>query len=598
MGTEMTAWRAFLGRICGGFFCLFLAGAACSSGDPADRLREDRFPIPEDAQRVEVTGRYGGVLRYPLVGEPSTFNYLAARELRGRRLGYLTTGTLLEFDAGHQQVVSGLAKEWSVSPDGRSVRLQLREGIRFSDGEPMDASDVVFTFEKIYEEGSRNVLRDSLMFEGEPLQVAREGDFLVTVTFPRPYAAAEYILSTVPVFPAHRFVEAGKKVEEYWGLGTPPEEMAGLGPFVLEEHQPGQRSRFRYNPHYWKVDQQGRRLPYLDGFVAEYIEDRDSQLLRFQSSQLDLLDEMRPEDFELLQEAGQGIEVQNVGPSSNLSFYWFNLNLQPNPETGKPYLAAEKRDWFSRREFRQGVSAAISRQAIVRNVYFGQATPAFSIVPPSIEGWYSQDLPRHDGDLDRARSLLRSAGFQWQREGAREILVDSRGRRVAFELLTRSEDVMGKMAAMIQQDLGQLGMEVAIRQEEFRAAISRIMGSRDYDSALMNLDFPIEPADYLNVLLSNRSMHIWSPLQGRPASPWEARIDELMMEQIRTLDLERRREMFRQVQQILAEQQPLIPLVNRDVLVAHRSSLRGLDPANVFPYALWNVWELWFEDRP
>ncbi|MEE8160037.1 MAG: ABC transporter substrate-binding protein [Acidobacteriota bacterium] len=572
------------------FALLTLVG--CGAVEEARMARRDGFALPADPLVVDTGGRFGGTLHYALPGEPTTFNFLAARESRSKLVTHLTTATLLDFDPVQQKVIAGICSGWTVSEDGRKVTLNLREGVRFSDGVPVTAADVLFTFEKIYEEGSQNVVRDSLLVSGRPLQVTSTDDLTVDLEFAETSAAAEYILTTVPVLPRHRFQEPGKKIEEYWNLETPPEEMAGLGPFVLQVRRPGEQSVFRFNPHYWKVDSGGNRLPYLDQVVVHYIEERNTQLLRFQAGELDLLDHLlRPEDF--LQLRGQDLNLQDAGPSSNLSIFWLNLNVDKDPGSNKSYLSPAKRKWFGSRKFRQAISTAISRDAIVQNVYLGRATPAWSLVPSSFVNWHADDVPQYRHDPERARRLLREAGFSWRRGESGEVLLDSEGRVVKIEILTRSDDILGKTAAIIQQDLERVGIQASLRQEEFRTLISRILGSRDYDAVIMNLELPVEPADYANVLISSGPMHMWHPNQSEPATEWEERVDDLMLRQMSTLSSSIRRQLFREIQHILGEQVPLVPLIYKDVLIAGQRDLRNVRPTSFFPYGLWNVWELW-----
>lgn len=582
-GVKWTAW---------GLLGLLLS---CGSSSPPTEVRIDDHPIPKGAVRVDTSGRVGGTLRTAMLGSPSTFNFVMVQDLRSITIARLMTSTLLEYDRLHKTVAPGIAGSWEISPDGRSIRLSLREGLRFSDGVPLSADDVVFTFEKIYEADSVNPLKDSLRAGGRPLTVRRLGEYGVEVISAVPYAALDYILTTVPVLPRHKFNDPERKVEDYWGLDVNPEEMAGLGPFVLQEHHPGRALVFRYNPHYWRVDRDGVRLPYLDQVVVQFIEDRNAQLLRLQSGELDLLlDSLRPEDYVQLKEARRVVAI-NAGPGSRLTFCWFNLSTGINSETGKPFISPRKQRWFSNISFRRAVEAAISREAIVENGFLGQAQPAYSLVPASIPTWYAAEITSTH-DPKRARKLLGGAGFSWRTVDSREILVDSEGREVAFSLLTISESLWGKIAAIIQQDLARVGMQVQVKQEELRAAISRIVNSRDYDMALLSLDFPEDPVDHVSVLLSDSSMHFWNPNQTAPATDWEEEIDRLMREQASTLDLSERQQLYTRVQRILAREVPFIPLINRDILIAGRDRVQNLRPSSVSPYAVWNVWELWLAE--
>lgn len=552
---------------------------------------------PASALEVETSGYKGGTLRYALAGPPSTFNPAAAADARSKLIAYLTHANLLELDALDQQVVDGITVSHDFSRDGRSLRLTFRKGLRYSDGEPFQVEDVLFTFEKIYEKDSANVLKDSLLFDGKALQVEQTGEDEVLITFPEPYAAAEFVLTTIPVLPAHLFPADGRKLEEYWGLDAEIAQLAGLGPFRISSHRPSERVTLQANPYYWKVDSQGQSLPYLEEVVVEYIPDRNNQLLRLQSSQLDLIDTLlRPEDLRLLEDDPR-LKTVNAGPSGNLLFLWFNQNTGQDPD-GTPYLSGARRDWFTNAAFRRAISYAVNRSELQRNVFLGQASPAFSLLPPGFERWQVTDLERTDGDLKAAEAALREAGFQWQKGEHGRQLLDHLQRPVAFELLTRSDEVMGRTAAMIQQDLEALGMSVSLRQEEARSVISRAMGSRRYDSVLLSLEFPLDPADYMNVFLSSSPMHMWNPMQKEPATEWEGRIDELMRKQAREVDPGVRFTLFAEVQRILSREKPVIPLLSRDILVAYRPDLHNVRPANLFPYALWNVWELSHSSPP
>ena len=306
--------------------------------------------------------------------------------------------------------------------------------------------------------------------------------------------------------------------------------------------------------------------------------------MRLQAGQIDLIDYLlTPEDFLHLSKQGKPIEVANAGPSGRLMIYWFNLS--PVPKGKDTHLERLKRGWFGQLEFRQAVSTAISRQTISRNVFQGQARPAWGLVPFSVRRWFAEDVQKYEYNREGARALLREAGFSWRRQGDGEILLDPQGRRVEFEILTRSDVLLGRIAAVIQSDLEALGIQAGIRQEEFRTVISRI-GAGDYDSVLFSLGSPPEPAEHMNVLLSSGNMHLWHRAQKQPATKWERRVDELMLEQVRTLDAKKRERLYEEVQQILAKQVPLIPLVNRDLLLAWNTSLKNVRASSLFPFAL------------
>ncbi len=574
---------------------MILALGGCAGEPPPEPPRADNLPLPQEPLIVDTAGRTGGTLNYPLAGEPPSFNAANVGDSRGQLLATLLTGTILEFDRKKQQVIGGIMKEWSVAADATSVTLKLRAGVRFSDGVPVTADDILFTFHKIYEEGSVNLLRGNLLVKGEPLRAEKIDDRTVKINFPYPYAGAEFILTTIPIFPKHKLSEPGRLIESYYGLDAKPEDMVGLGAFVVSEHVPGRRTVLRHNPYYWRVDREGVRLPYLNQVTIQYIRDRSNQVLRFQAGELDLLDtQLRPDDYLQIQKAVDRIQTFNAGPSASLIFCWFNQNPGMSPTSGKPYLSEEKKSWFLDLNFRQAVSHAISREAIVQNVFLGFARPAWSLIPESIPAWHAADLPKYDQDTKLARDLLRRSRFSWRMEGEREVLVDPQGRRVSFSISVRSDDFWTKIAAVMQQDLEKIGMEVTILPEEFSSLVNRVDQTKEYDAALLSFELPYDPVDH-SWLFSSSQRHFWNPSQRSPLTEWEASVNDLMHRQMTVIDFTERQGLYHEIQRLIFENAPLIPLVNKDVLVGANKRLHNVKPVTTTPYSLWNVWELWVE---
>lgn len=521
-----------------------------------------------------------------MAGEPDTFNPLAASDSRSRIVAFLTSATLLETTSDTNQVTCGVCEEFRLEPGALKLTLTLREGLRFSDGAPVTAADVEFVFEQIYAEDSQNVLRELLLIDGLPIRLELAGPRQFRFIFPRPCPACPYLLAQVPLLPRHLLADRGKPVETAWTLDTRPAEMAGLGPFRIARHEPGVRTVLEANRHYWRIDRRGIQLPYLDELHLEFVPDRNNRLLRLQAGSLDLVDQiLQPEDWQLVQSGGSA-RIVDAGASSTLSFFWFNLGTNP-----------QSRPWFHNPEFRHGVSAAIRRQDIVDNVYRGFASPAYSIVSSAHGVWRQPEGAEGLVHSVPALERFRRAGLSLESSAAGSRLVDTGGRQVAFELVTRTDEAMGRTAALIQQDLAQVGIDVRIRQEEFRTVIARITGSRDYEAALMTLDIPLEPSSIANLLLSSGPMHVWNPSQGAAATAWEREIDQLMHRISEEADPQVRIQDFRQVQAILVQSMPLVPLVNRNVVVAVSNPLDGVVISNHFPYSLAEVWRIWRNDE-
>ncbi len=522
------------------------------------------------------------MLRFALAGEPDTFNPLAAADSRSRTVAHLTSATLLETKPETNEVVCGLCEVHALEPGADALSLTLREGLRFSDGTPVSVEDILFVFDRIYAPDSHNVLREMLLVEGEPIRIEVTGPRSVRFRFPAPCPSCPYLLSQVPLLPRHLLSGWSGGIESAWTLDTPPARMAGLGPFRIRIHEPGERTILEANPYYWRIDRQGLQLPYLDELSLEFVPDRSNRLLRLEAGTLDIVDQLlQPEDWQLVESGGK-VRVIDAGPSSTLSFFWFNLG---SPPPHKP--------WILRREFRHAVSSLLNRRDMVTHVYRGYASPAYSLLSSAHGLWLLPPSAKSEPVPEAALQEFHHLGLSIQQFSGTRQLKDSAGRTVGFELLTRTDEAMARTAALIQQDLAQVGIEVQIHQEEMRAVIARISSTRDYEAALMTLDIPLEPSSMSNLLLSSGSMHVWNPGQAKPGTEWERQIDELMRRVLREADAEIRFRDFRKVQQILAEELPLIPLVNRNVVVAVSPQLEGVVIANRFPYSLAEVWRIW-----
>jgi peptide/nickel transport system substrate-binding protein len=149
------------------------------------------------------------------------------------------------------------------------------------------------------------------------------------------------------------------------------------------------------------------------------------------------------------------------------------------------------------------------------------------------------------------------------------------------------------MATLVQDDLKQLGMRVQVAPLEFRSLIDRVTQTREYEASLFGLVSPdADPTPELNVWLSSGGTHLWNPSQAHPATTWEAEIDRLMEQQLYATSYGQRKKLYDRVQEILAENQPMIFLASPHILAGAKSSIGNFHPAVLEPYVLWNVEQL------
>jgi peptide/nickel transport system substrate-binding protein len=550
-------------------------------------------PASEHLVTDSTPGRPGGRVVFALRAEPKTLNPVTSVDSASRDVIGRMTGNLIRIDRATHRTAPALAKAWTVSKDGLSYVLELRRGLAFSDGRPVTADDVVFSFECYLDERNASPQRDLLLVGGKPVAVRKLDARRVSVEMSQPYAVAERLFDGIAILPKHLLgpAQAEGKLAQAWGLATPPDRIAGLGPFRLKAYVPGERIVLERNPHYWKADKAGRQLPYLDELVFLLVPSEDAEVLRFKAGETDLISRLGADNFAALEaDAAAGrYTLHDLGPGLEYSFLVFNLNTQ-----GKLEGVAKKQAWFRNPAFRRAVSAAVDRRGIARLVYRGRATPLGTHVTPGNKLWINAALaapkPR---SLDRARQLLSGAGFTWNGDGA---LLDPSGAPVEFTMVTNAGNaVRVKIASVIEDDLRQLGMKAQLVPLDNRALLDRVFQSHDYDTAVMALGSgDADPNSEMNVWLSSGPTHMWHLGQTTPATPWEKEIDELMRSQLVTLDPAERKRKYDRVQALVAENLPIVTLVSPNLLVGARRGLGNFRPAVLDHYVLWNADELYW----
>jgi peptide/nickel transport system substrate-binding protein len=573
------------------FVCLLAAASVAAPAPVA--------PNPnEELQRAEgEVGRHGGRLVVGQRSEPKTLNPVTATDAVSREVIGRLMADLITINKSSQQTEPALAKSWKMSADGRTFTLKLRKGIRFSDGHPFDADDVVFSFTVYLDEAVNSPQRDLLLIDGKPVVVTKLDQETVRFTLPRPYAAAERIFDGLAMLPKHilekpyregRFLQA-------WTLNTPVVEIAGLGPFRVKKYVAGQQIVLERNPYYWKTDRENHRLPYLDELVFLFVGSEDAQVMRFEAGETDIVNRLSTENYSLLsrEQSRTNSQLMDLGPSLEYNFLVFNLN---DLSTKKLDDITRKQAWFRELKFREAVSAAVDRDAIVRLVYGKRGTALWGNVGPGNKLWMNQALPHPQRSIETARQLLKSAGFSWSSAGQ---LLDPSGKAVDFSIVTSSSNTQRmKIATLLQDDLAHLGMQVHVVPLDFRAMIDRVFQSFDYEAAIMGLGGgDADPNPEMNVWLSSGSSHLWNLGETKPATPWEREIDGLMQQQMITLDYQKRKRLYDRVQQLVAENLPFIFLATPNILVSAGAQVGNFHPAVLDHYTLWNADQLYVRSQ-
>jgi len=502
-------------------------------------------------------------LRFCLRTEPKTFDPALVEDDASEAIRYLTGGVLMRVNRQTQELEPELATSWKIGENGRAITLKLRENVKFSDGSPFTSEDVAFTFKRLMDPSLHSATGDTFRSGEGTLEAIPDGPHKITLRFAAPVAALDRALDQAAIVSAH----------------SSNRDAVVLGPFRVKEYNTGAYVQLERNPNYWKRDSSGRALPYLDSIRLDIQQNREIELLRFERGEIQMINTLEPEHFERLA-AKSPRDVFDSGPGMDSEFFWFNQS----PASPVP---AFKKAWFQSAAFRKAISESINRADIARIVYRGHATPAAGPVSPANHLWMNASLKPAAYQPEKALRDLSQAGFKF----ANGALSDSSGHRVEFTIVTNSgNQARARTAAMLRDDLKKIGVRLNIATLDFPALLERMNKTFDYDAVLLGLvNVDIDPNMQMDVWLSSSSMHPWFPKEPKPATGWEEEIDRLMRLQASSLDYKKRKTAFDHVQQIAADQAPIIYLVNKNVLSAVAPSVKNAHPVALSPQTFWNA---------
>ena len=541
-----------------------------------------------------------------ILSDPKTFNAALSSE-SPNIFGYTYEGLLTQ-NPINGKIEGTLAESWEISEDKTKITFTMREGLKWSDGEPLTVDDVVFTYNDIYlnqdiPTDTRDVLR---VGKDRKLPTVKKIDNRrVEFSVPEPFRP--FLLSTgSPILPAHILEKSVKtknkdgKLEflSKWGVDTPPEELIVNGPYKLERYDTSQRIIFRRNPYYWRKDAQGKSQPYIERIIWQIVESTDTALLQFRSGDLDAIG-VSPDYFSLLkvQEKQGNFKIYNGGPSSATSFISFNLNKGKRDD--QPLVDPIKSQWFNNIQFRQAVAYAIDRKTMLNNTFRGLGTLQDS--PISVQSPYflspEKGLKVYKYNPEKAKELLLKAGFKYNEKN---LLVDNQGNEVRFALLTNAGNkIRESMGSQIKQDLSKIGIQVDFTPLAWNAFIDKLSNTLDWDACLIGLTGGLEPNDGANVWSPQGGLHMFNqkpqagqkPIAGWEVADWENKINDLYIQGAQEFDEAKLKEIYGESQQLTQEYLPFIYLVNSYSLSAIRNRFQGIQ-FSALGGAFWNIHEI------
>ncbi len=433
----------------------------------------------------------------------------------------------------------GLATEWSVNDAGDMVSLTLREGVKFSDGTPMTAEDVVWSLERAMnpDNGIWNFLLASVDTVTSPDPQTIE----LALKYPDPT-----ILAALSVFNAAVMPKAAFEAMEGETDQAKAEEFAknpiGTGPFMLESWDRGAKMTLVKNPNYWDDGADGEPLPYLDGLTFEVIPDDATRILKLQAGDLDGA-EFIPFARVAELEADPDINME-LFPGTRVSDIILNvrpeLGGQPNP------LSDEK--------VREAMNYATNKEALVQVVTYGVGKPLSSFMS-STTPMHSGDGPLYPYDLEKAKSLMAESGYP-------------DGFQTSILTIAGNQDDLG-VATALQQMWGAIGIDLEIKQMD---NASRTEVYRDGTFTMRTGGWTNDISDPSQIT----SYFAYSPTIDALHSGWKnEEVDQLFEASQKEMDVARRTEQFARIQEIFNATGPTIPTYETPYPVALRSYVKG-----------------------
>ncbi|WP_233505450.1 ABC transporter substrate-binding protein [Sporosarcina sp. BI001-red] len=325
----------------------------------------------------------------------------------GRYGSPLFQSTLLTYDQEFQ-LVGDLATDYALSDDGLEWQVELREDVKFSDGEKLQAKDVVFTFTE-----AKN--SDSVIDLGNLENVIASDDHTVVFTLKQPDSTFTTHLASIGIVPQHAYSE------------NYHEKPIGSGPYQLVEWNRGQQLIVEKNPHYYGNDSFFKRLTFL-------FTEMDAGYAAAQAGQVDIAT-VQPRLAHKKIDGMKLVELESVD-NRGISFPYLpsgqvNENGDPigNDVTSDPII-------------RKAINIAVDREELVDNVLEGYGTPAYSVSDQL--PWWNPDTALEDGNLEEAAKMLEQAGWKMNSKGVRE----KDGIPASFTLLYATGDEQRQSLAM------------------------------------------------------------------------------------------------------------------------------------------------------
>ena len=486
------------------------------------------------------TPQRGGTLVMVVQPEPPT---LASYQSTAGPIGQVTTKVyegLLEYDF-NLKPIPGLAKSWTVSPDGKTITFKLQESVKFHDGQPFTSEDVKFTILDVLKKAHPRGISTFRAVESIDTPDALTAVFHLSE--PAPYMLMALSGYESPMLPKHVFGTGD--ITNHPNANKP----IGTGPYKFVEWQKGQYMRFDRNPDYWK---KGR--PYLDRIVARFIADGSTRAatLETQEAHIAGFSAVLPLDVKRLQ-ALPHLAVTTKGYEMQSPIIELDFNTTKKP--------------FDNVKVRQAIAYAIDRKFVIDNIWFGFGKPATGPISSNFKatGIYTSDVLNYNvpNGIELANKLLDEAGYKRGTDGNRfEIVHD----------VTPYGEEWRRFGEYVQQQLAKLGIKATLRYEDVPTWLRRVYTNYDFELTNNWIQTLADPVIGVHRLYSSKSIKQGTVFvnDSRWSSP---ETDKLMDEATVETDPKKRTAAYHEFQKKVVEASPLVWVLELDFTTVYNKKV-------------------------
>ncbi|MDE0804973.1 MAG: ABC transporter substrate-binding protein [Acidimicrobiales bacterium] len=545
--------QTFSGRRLGILLLAFavFAGACSSDDDDAAPTDSGESTTTTEAPEPET----GGTLVAAISSDPGALNPAVTTSGATHSASELMFNGLVELDENGEPVPE-LASSWEIEEEGALYRFTLADGIEWHDGTPFTSADVKFSFDEVLLQFHS---RTSASVGGALESIETPDDMTVEFRFSEPYAPLlqQLNVTEAPIIPKHIY-EGSDPQENPANL-----EPIGTGPYKFVSYTPDSEIRLERNENYFKTD-----LPVLDEVVLRIIPDDANALASLEAGEVDFIFGVPGPDLERLRgdDAYSFLETSvNPGGSNCIMTVSFNLD----------------RPIFQDVRTRRAIGTALDRDAFLERVLFGQGRVAEAPISSNIPFGHADGIDLPEFDVDAAAALLDEAGWVQEGDGTRTASgvegVDD-GTPLAFDFL--AFPTFQQYGELLRAQLSEVGADVTLRPLETPVFVETVFTDRDFDTNIISFCNGPDPE------IGVRRMYISSNIQPIPFSNSSAYsnadVDRLFDEALTTVDTEARSDVYRQIQEQLAEDLPYLWIVETESTRAFTADCEGFSESGHF----------------